>query len=191
MASPPDRIEIATALYGAWRLICGDAAGGAYFRAGREGFWSAAWAIVLVIPAHLLTLAVHINDGAQPSLGLDDTIREAEILAIGWFGYALLAYYLMQNFGWPARFDGYMAAYFWTTVPLSYAYMALTLIRATGLLPSVLENLLALGFLVLMLWSRWFIARVGIGIKGREAVAVVVGTVMFDWMVGTVLSPLL
>jgi hypothetical protein len=58
-------------------------------------------------------------------------------------------------------------------------------------LPSVLENLLALGFLVLMLWSRWFIARVGLGIKGREAVAVVVGTVMFDWMVGTVLSPLL
>lgn len=187
----PDRIEVATALYGAWRLICGDSGGAAYFRGGRDGFWSAAWAVVLVIPAHLLTLVVHVTQNTSVSFGLDDAIREAEVLVIGWFGYALLAFFVLQNLRRLNRFDGYMAAYFWTTVPLSYAYMVLTLIRAAGLLPSALDNLLAFGFLALMLWARWFIARTGLGLKGGEAAGVVVGTVLFDWLVGTVLSPLL
>lgn len=189
--NPPDRIEVATALYGAWRLICGDPTGGAYFRSGRAGFWSAAWAVVLVVPAHLLTLLVHVDQNTVGSFGFDDAIRETEVLVIGWFGYGLLAYFVLQNLGRLNRFDAYMTAYFWTTVPLSYAYMMLTLIRALELLPSAVDNLLAFGFLALMLWARWFIARTGLALKGGEAAGVVVGTVLFDWLVGTVLSPLL
>ena len=51
--------------------------------------------------------------------------------------------------------------------------------------------ILIFSFLALMLWARWFIARTGLGLKGGEAAGVVVGTVLFDWLVGTVLSPLL
>lgn len=187
----PDRIEVATALYGAWRLIRGDVAGATYFRAGRDGFWSAAWAVVLVVPAHLITLGMHVAGDDLLTFGLADVIRETEILVIGWFGYALLVFYLLQGFGRVNRFDGYLTAYFWTTVPLVYAETLLTLIRVTGLLPQAVNNLLALGLLMLVLWARWFVARTGLGVNGLEAAAVVVGTVLFDFFVSKALSPLL
>ena len=188
---PPDRIEVATALYGAWRLIRGDAGGVAYFRAGRAGFWSAAWAVALVLPAHLLTIALHIAADPMKSFGLRDLIRESEILVIGWFGYALLGFYVLRSVGKLGRFDAYLTAYYWTTVPLAFAETLLTLVRVVGVLPSALENLLAIGFLMLVLWSRWFVARTGLAVKGGEAAAVVFGTLMFDIIIGKVLSPLL
>lgn len=187
----PDRIEVATALYGAWRLIRGDAGGAGYFRAGREGFWSAAWAVVLVLPAHLMTLGLHVAGDDLVSFGIVDLIRETEILVLGWFGYALLAFYVLQGIGRPNRFDGYLMAYYWTTVPLVYAETLLTLIRVAGPLPDAIVNLLALGLLVLVLWARWFVARTGLAMSGPEAAAVVVGALLFDFTVSKVLSPLL
>ena len=187
----PDRIEVATALYGAWRLIRGDAGGVAYFRAGREGFWSAAWAVLLVVPGHLMTLGMHVSGDDMVRFGLEDLVRETEILVIGWFGYALLVFYILQGLGRSNRFDGYMTAYFWTTVPLVYAETLLTLLRVVGLLPDALVNLLGLGLLMLVLWVRWFIARTGLGVEGFEASAVVVGTMVFDFFVSKTLSPLL
>ncbi len=188
---PPDRIEVATALYGAWRLIRGDVGGSAYFRGGRDGFWAASWAIVLVLPAHLLTLAVFVAGDPAVPFGLLDAVREAEVLAIGWFGYALLAHAVLTRLGRPGRFDGYMTAYFWTTVPLAYAHLALTVVQATDLLPDALSKLLTLAFLLLLLWARWFVARNALAMTGAESAMVVAGTVMFDWSVATILSPLL
>ncbi len=188
---PPDRIEVATALYGAWRLIRGDVGGSAYFRGGRDGFWAAAWAIVLILPAHLLTLAVFVAADPAESFGLLDAVRESEILAIGWFGYALLAHAVLQRLGRLGRFDAYMTAYFWTTVPLAYAHLALTIVQAIGLLPDGLSKLLTIAFLILLLWARWFVARNTLAMTGAEAGMVVAGTVMFDWTVAAFLSPLL
>lgn len=189
--SPPDRIEVATALYGAWRLIRGDAGGAAYFRTGRDGFWSAAWAVALVLPAHLLTIGVHVADDPMRSFGLGDLVRESEILVVGWFGYALLGFYVLRSVGKLGRFDAYMTAYYWTTVPLAYAETVLTLVRAMGVLPLPIENLVAIGFLMLVLWARWFVARTGLQVKGGEAAGVVFGTLIFDIVIGKVLSPLL
>lgn len=189
--NPPDRIEVATALYGAWRLIRGDAGGLTYFKSGRDGFWSAAWAVGLILPAHLLTIAVHVAGRPMGSFGLSDLVREALILMVGWFGYALLGFYVLRGVGKLGRFDSYMTAYYWTTVPLAYAETVLTLLRAAGLLPSPIESLLAIGFLMLVLWARWFVARTGLAVKGGEAAAVVIGTLMFDIIIGKVLSPLL
>lgn len=187
----PDRIEVATALYGAWRLIRGDAGGTAYFRPGREGFWAAAWAVVLVAPAHLLTLGLHVAGRDAFGFGLEDVVREAEILVVGWFGYALLAYYVLRSFGRLKRFDGYMTAYFWTTVPLVYAETVLSLIRAADLLPDGVDRLLAIGLLMLLLWTRWFVARTGLAVNGAEASAVVFATLLFEFFISKTLSPLL
>ena len=147
----PNRIEVATALYGAWRLIRGDAGGVAYFRAGRDGFWAAAWAVVLVVPGYLLTLGLHVAADGLVEFGFVDLVRETEILVIGWFGYALLAFLVLQGLGRLNRFDGYMTAYYWTTVPLVYVETVLMLMRVTGLLPDALVNLLGLALLVLVL----------------------------------------
>lgn len=187
----PDRIEVATALYGALRLIRGDAGGAAYFRPGRDGFWSAAWAVVLVAPGHLLTLFLHVGVSGNGTLGLFDLIRETEILVIGWFGYALLVFYALRAFGRSPRFEPYLTAYYWTTVPLVYAEVVLALVRAVDLLPQAVDRLLALGLLMLVLWSRWFVARTGLQVSGPEAAAVVFATLMFDLFVSKVLSPLL
>lgn len=187
----PDRIEVATALYGAWRLIRGDAGGTAYFRAGRDGFWSAAWAILLVLPGHLITIGLHVSGDPQVEFGLADLIREAEILAIGWFGYALLVYYALNGLDRLDRFDGYLTAYYWTTVPLVYGETLLTVFRVVGLLPPALLNILAFALLVLILWARWFVARTGLGVSGPEAAGVVIATLLFDFFVSKVLSPLL
>ncbi len=187
----PDRIEVATALYGAWRLIRGDAGGAAYFRPGRDGFWAAAWAVLLVLPGHLTTLGLHVSDNDMVRFGIEDVLREAEILVIGWFGYALLAFYFLKAAGRSNRFDGYLTAYFWTTVPLVYLETGLTLARVAGLLPDALINLMGLALLVLVLWARWFVARTALGVNGFEAGAVVVGTLTFDFFVSKVLSPLL
>lgn len=187
----PDRTEIVTALYGAWRLIRGDAGGIVYFRSGREGFWAAAWAVVLVVPGHLMTLGLHVSGNDTVRFGLEDMVRETEILVIGWFGYALLVFYVLKTLGRTKRFDGYMTAYFWTTVPLVYAESVLTLLRVAGLLPDALISVLGLTLLALVLWVRWFIARTGLGVNGSEATAVVVGTMVFDFFISKTLSPLL
>src|SRR3546814_14588000 len=61
-----------------------------------------------------------------------------------------------------------MVAYFWTTVPLVYGETVLTLIRAAGLLPAAVSDLLAVAFLMLVLWARWFVARTGLAVKGGD-----------------------
>jgi hypothetical protein len=187
----PDRIEVATALYGAWRLIRGDAGGTAYFRAGRDGFWTATWAILLVIPGHLITLGLHVADNEVLAFGFDDVVRETEILVIGWFGYALLVHYALRGMGRLNRYDGYLTAYYWTTVPLVYAETLLTFLRVTGLLPTALLNLLAFAVLIAILWSRWFVARIGLGVSGPEAAGVAIATLLFEFFVTKTLSPLL
>lgn len=188
--NPPDRVEIAAALFGAWRLIRGDAAGTGYFRAGREGFWAAAWAIVLVLPAHLLAHAILVAATPTASFGLYDAIREALIFSIGWFGYALLAFHALERFGKPERFDAFLTAFYWTTVPLAYANVALSLLGVLALLPQALFGLLALGYLALVIWTRWFVARTTLAIKDGEAGIVVGATLLFDLLVSKILSRL-
>ena len=47
----PNQVEVASSLYGCWRLFLGDERGAGHFRGGEDGFWSGAWAVVLTIPA--------------------------------------------------------------------------------------------------------------------------------------------
>ena len=52
----PDRQEVASSLYGAWRLACLDESGMGYFNISVEGFWRSFFAAVLLAPVYMLAI---------------------------------------------------------------------------------------------------------------------------------------
>lgn len=187
----PSKIEIVTALFGSWRLICGDSRALRFFRADDEGFWTAAWAIVLALPARLLALSVFMHLSADRSIGLVDLVIEAEVFAVVWFGYALAVFYGLQPIGREDRFFAYMVPFYWVSVLLTYLDAVISLLQLTGVLPDGLTVLLILAARGIAIWVVWFLASTALEVRAGQAVAVVLLTMLFEMVVTKLLSPLL
>jgi hypothetical protein len=83
--------EVSSALHGAWRLAFLDRAGMAYFDRSERGFWQSFSAAVLVYPAFLVLLGLHVADAQWEASGSARIILVETIgYVISWVGFPLL-----------------------------------------------------------------------------------------------------
>ncbi|NQW09600.1 MAG: hypothetical protein HQ481_06950 [Alphaproteobacteria bacterium] len=183
--------EILYALHGALRVFRGDAGGFACFRPGVEGFWVAAWAALISLPAHLVMVGVQITHNPALELGLGVLLVEALVFVIVWFGYAFAAHFALALIAREDRYFDYMNAVFWTAVPQIYLQFIVAMLDVVGLLPGPLTGLATIGVVVAVLWYRWFVAKAALDVTSGTAVLVVIATLVFEFVLTALLSPVI
>ncbi|HKF72679.1 MAG TPA: hypothetical protein VKB68_13075 [Stellaceae bacterium] len=115
----PSLAEIWRALHGAWRLAFLDTRGLADFDGSRSGGLRSFWAIALVLPLTVASIAIkQFFPGSEPAAPHNDLVELAGSL-VAWLVLMAVMYGLVVWYGRVERFWLFVASYNWTQVPLT------------------------------------------------------------------------
>lgn len=182
----PSPLEIARAIYGAWRLAHLDVAGMSFFDRSVEGFWKSFFAAVLVLPGYVLILMMHAAGGDGYSAGpARILVVESLTYVIAWVAFPLVMFYLAQNIGRAGEYTGYIVAFNWAQILEIAAFLPVKAVTTAQLLPEPLGGLLSLALDILVLAYEWFIARTALRMTGQGAAGIVLLTLALGIVVQT------
>lgn len=136
----PDRAEVASALYGAYRLAWFDPTGMAHFNLTFDGFWRSFFAAVLVAPAYAILVGLQV--AAEPEavdLGLV-VVTESIGYVLAWAAFPLVAIVLTRVLGLDRHYVALIVALNWTAVLQTVLFMIVVLVGP--MLPAALGTLL-------------------------------------------------
>ncbi|MCR9174790.1 MAG: hypothetical protein NXI19_02180 [Alphaproteobacteria bacterium] len=187
----PTQTEIASSLYGCWRLFLGDETGLQYFRRDLDGLWSALWALVFAVPVYVLKIALDLGGESVTLLGFDGMVIEAEILVLSGVIYALAIYYILPALERESRYFDYMVAYLWVGMAQVYIHTVPSILRAIGVIPDQGASFMAVVLVLAMLWWSWFMTRTALNVNGGQAGIILAGTVIYEFILAISLSRLL
>jgi len=176
--------EIASGIYGAWRLARGDVGGVGYFSGTREGFWHSFMAMAIVAPLFALLLLLRYYDEADLVSGVRFFAVQAIGYVVAWFIFPLIMFYVTQTINRERRFFAYIEAYNWSSVIQNAVYIPLALLAELELIPLDLAHFLGFVVLTLVFVYTWFVARSALGITGLIAAAIAAG----DFILSVVLN---
>lgn len=163
----PDRHEILSSLYGAWRLAIRDPGGMRWLNLSAAGFWRSFFAIVLVLPLVVVvqSLPAADPDMATPSLA---TLLAETLAAWVIRPFLLLGLTLVLRRG--NRFPALMIAWNWVSVPETalFSLVVLVIFIAPGL-----AGILLVLSIAAILAIDYFVTRTALDIPGGAAFAVV------------------
>ena len=158
--------EVARALYGAWRLARLDRNGLDQFDNTDEAFWRSFYGMLVAAPFYVILVAFRLSELETTNGPIHIFLVEVIAYVIGWFAYPFIMLYVADLLDRRERYYRYIAAYNWATVLL---IALLTIISAAVdalqlSLPAAAFLSFVIMLLVLVYW--WFIARVGLDIRG-------------------------
>lgn len=184
----PSPVEIASSLYGAWRLFLGDERGLDFLRRDREGFWTALWTLAFAVPPYVLTIA--LDPDRRAALGIGGLIVEGEVLILSGLIYAWGMYYVLPQLDRAERYFDFMVAHLWVGMSQVYIHVLPSLLRASGAVPEQAVTLITMALIFAMLWWSWFVTRTALDVTGGQAGVVVAGTVLYEFTIVMVFSNL-
>jgi hypothetical protein len=178
------RNEVASGLYGAWRLARGDVGGIGYINATRDGFWHSFLAMAIVAPLFALLLLLRSYDDGSAVAPARFFSVQAIAYVIGWFVFPLAMFYVVPMIDRTRRYFVYIAAYNWASVLQNCVYIPLAIVAELGLIPLDLAHFLGFIVLTMVFVYSWFIARAALGVNGFVA-ALIAG---LDFLLSVVLN---
>jgi hypothetical protein len=175
-------VEVAQALYGAWRFARLDRHALQYFDLSHRGVWRSFWAAAICYPGFFVLLLLRLDDDTVAQSGLIRiTIIETIGYVIAWSGFTLLVLGFCRWIGREDRGFDFIVAYNWSSVLQTLLFVIvstfadLALSQKLGIDLIFAANIAVLGY-------EWFIALVAIGAGGWIAAAVV----FMDVAIGTI-----
>lgn len=179
----PTQPEIASSLYGAWRLARLDRNGLTYFDRSYDGFWKSFFAAAIAAPAHFGLLFFTAGpEGAMP-FGLGSLLAEGLLYAVSWLAFPVAMIHIAEMLGRSERYYDYMVAYNWAGVWQIALFLFVTMLSVAGILPPGIASIVTLVAFIAILAYQWFIARVGLDIGGGAASAVVLADLVIGLLV--------
>ena len=176
--------EVAYAAYGAWRLARFDASGIEVFGNTVEAFWRSFYAAVIVAPAYAVLLMLHFAEREIASGPLRIALVELSSYTIAWVAFPLAMFHIAERISRGDRYLRYITAHNWANLLQVALYLAVAGLIETGLLGFGAAAGLTFAAQIVVMIYLWFIAHVGLDIKGRAAAAVV----FLDLLIGIVLT---
>ena len=180
----PSSVQIAAALYGAWRLLRGDRGGMSYFERTPEGFYRSFFAAALVAPGYAILIAIHLAGIETPASGLRIFAVEAIAFVISWTAYPLIMFRVADAIGRETKYVDFIVAYNWSKVLQMAIYLPVSAITFAGILPETISVLLNITASIGILVYQWFITRTALEVAGIVAV----GLVVLDLIIGIVIK---
>jgi hypothetical protein len=183
--------EIASGIYGAWRLARGDVGGIGYFNATKQGFWRSFLAMAIVAPLFASVLLLIYEDAVDQY----EPVRFFSVHAIGyvtaWFLFPLIMFYVVQAIDRERRFFAFIAAYNWASVIQNFIYIPVIVVAQLGVIPPNLTYFLVFVIKTLVFVYTWFIARAGLGIAGPLAAAIAAGDLVLAGVMNWIIDAML
>jgi len=120
--------NMATSLYGAYRLARADKSGLNYFDASIDGFWRSFFAAVVIAPLFALFLIVRYSFGEFDASPFRYLMVESISYVIAWVAFPLLMFYIAQAIGREEQYIRYIVAYNWASVWQNFVYIPLAVL---------------------------------------------------------------
>lgn len=176
----PDRQEVLSSLYGAYRLALFDENGLGFFNISVEGFWRSFFAAVLLSPFYLITIwpEIVVTDGG---ISVWAAVVHLATYGAGWILFPLVAFFATDILQLGHRFTALVVAVNWSSVlifglfTLAVAFAALV----QGPLASLLIVALTAGLIV----YHWFVIKTALDTTSAVAAAFL----LFNFVLGGML----
>jgi len=179
----PDRQEIWSSIYGAFRLAFFDASGLNHLNISVEGFWRSFFAALLVAPGYVILAGQGLIVGDE-SLSIWLIVVHTMIYAISWMIFPLTAFFIIDLLKLGHRFTALIVAVNWAAV-IEVTVMILGLGFAM-ILPPDAANLMIVAIVVGLIIYQWFVIRTALQSSGTVAFAFV----LFGLLVSAMLEKL-
>ena len=195
----PDRAEIYSSIYGAWRLARLDPSGMRFFSLTIEGFWRSFFAAVIVAPIYIyIRLIRPIARVQMPQQPLDAPVVEGEppvdagpnlvvdigAYVVGWAAFPVLMILLARLLNLSGQYVSFIVAYNWANVVQWAVFgVAATIAAALGA-ETGLGVVLNLAALAAVLFYQWFVARTAL----LTSAYVAAGIVVIDVLLGLIIN---
>ena len=163
----PDREEVLSALYGAYRLAWFDVAGMTYFNLTVEGFWRSFFAAVLVAPAYAVLVAMQWSAEAEDFNLALVFLTESIGYVLAWSAFPLVTLVLTRLLGLDRNYVALIVAHNWSAVLQTGAFVVVILLGA--ILPEALATLLVTLATGAILVYQWFVIRTSLQSTGGIA----------------------
>lgn len=169
----PSATEIASSVYGAWRLARLDPSGMQYFNRTVRGFWNSFFVALLILPAYVYLITDSLA-AVEPTSGLPQIIViQGLVYILAWTAFPLVMFHLAEAMGRSGEYIGYIVAANWISLLEVALDFSVTLIGDTGLLPETLMSLASAAVFVLILAFEVYVAHTALRIGGMAAAGVV------------------
>ncbi len=184
----PDRQEIWSSIYGAFRLACFDETGHSHFNISVEGFWHSFFAAVLVAPGYVLLVSQGIISGTE-SLSVWTILVHFGIYAASWVLFPLVTFFVIDLLKLGHRYTALIVAINWAMV-IEISAMMVSLGLAM-ILPPNLAGLLTIMIVIGLIVYQWFVIRTALQSTGAVASAFVLFGLLLSAMLQQLSSRLL
>ena len=177
----PDRQEVFSSLYGAYRLAWFDESGMRYFNISTEGFWRSFFAAVLVAPLYMLSISQGFMS-PEGGFSLWAALAHLFFYALGWIIFPLVAFFVTDLIGLGQRFAALVIAVNWCTVPafalLVVVISLFSLVQQPALF-EVAQIVVTSGLIV----YHWFVIKTAL----ETSMAIAMAFVFFEILLGSML----
>ena len=174
--------EVVQSVFGAYRLARLDPNGMALFDSSREGALNSFYAAALLLPFHLVFLA--LQWGGRDVSFFAVIIVEAIFYVISWTAFLVIAIPIVRLMNRSDNYFAFVSAYNWSTVIQMALLFPIVLITASGAVSVQSAELLILGAYLLLLLYQGYVIRTALKIGGFEAA----GMVILDFFLGLTLN---
>jgi len=163
--------EVASSIYGAFRLASLHEDGMGLFNRTLDGFWRSFFAAVLVAPGYLAVALLEPDGGV--SLSTHDAIVTGLAYVIGWVAFPVAMIPVARMLEREGRYIGYIVAYNWAAVPQMLLFVGVEVVVQGLALGTGTGALIRAAAFLAILAYYWFIARTALAIAGFAAAGVV------------------
>jgi hypothetical protein len=163
----PEREEVLSALYGAYRLAWFDSSGMSYFNLTVEGFWRSFFAAVLVAPAYAVLVGMQVSTRAEDFNIALVFLAESIGYVLAWCAFPIVALVLTRLLGLDRNYVALIVAHNWSAVLQTAAFVAVVLLGV--ILPEGLGTLVVTLTTGAVLVYQWFVIRTALRTTGGIA----------------------
>ena len=163
----PDREEVLSGLYGAYRLAWFDASGMAHFNLTVEGFWRSFFAAVLVAPAYAILVGMQLSAEAEEFNWALVLLTEGIGYVLAWSAFPLIAIVLTRLLGLDRNYVALIVAVNWSAVLQTGAFLAVVLLGL--IMPQGLGTFIVTIPTLAILTYQWFVIRTSLQSTGGIA----------------------
>ncbi len=176
--------EIGRSIFGAWILARFNPSGLNFFENTVDAFWRSFWAAAIVLPAYAILLTLR-NSGATIGVGGGTAFFVHSIAyVIGWMAFPFVMFYIAQMFNRGQWYCRYIVAYNWGVVLQMTLMLIVSLLAASGIVPSAIGVMATVISVVFILVYQGFIAHVALQATIPGAAAIV----FLDFCLGLMLD---
>ena len=175
--------EIASAVYGTYRLARRDPGGLAFFDRSSEGAVKSFYAAVIVLPIHVFLTTANKWEFLQKADMPTWLALESVFYVIEWTLFPVLMITITRWIDRWNRFPDFLVAYNWSHIIIIAAWLPLQSLRLADLIPLPVFHMLGLGLLGVVLYYRWFFFKVSLDVTGGMAAALVASDYVLNLVV--------